>query len=97
MLFGRYQADDDGRSEYQNDGQFDLPAGQTWYWNYGSCEVWQVNTSSGNEWYCYDQSNCTRPPPFLPLMAAHERLRRGRRRQLPRVELPGHHRRLQRR
>ncbi|GJE97430.1 hypothetical protein PsYK624_136490 [Phanerochaete sordida] len=44
-------------SEYQNDGQFDLPAGQTWYWNYGSCEVWQVNTSSGNEWYCYDESN----------------------------------------
>ncbi|GJE97413.1 hypothetical protein PsYK624_136300 [Phanerochaete sordida] len=44
-------------SENQNNGQFDLPAGQTWYWNYGTCQVWQINTSGGNEYYCYDQNN----------------------------------------
>ncbi|ROV91944.1 hypothetical protein VSDG_07592 [Cytospora chrysosperma] len=44
-------------SSIEGSGGFTMSAGYTYYWWWGSCEAYIINTSSADEYYCYDESN----------------------------------------
>ncbi|XMA11568.1 hypothetical protein WAI453_004359 [Rhynchosporium graminicola] len=44
-------------SSVQNDGGLNLAAGWTYYYNWGSCQAYIVNTSSESQYECMDQGS----------------------------------------